>query len=214
MISFLQGVLNLRTTMKVDNVSFKEGYYISKRGRLFSRYNLGGVLTYSSWRELKCRIDKGGYRVKQIKVDGISKAAYIHRLVAEAYVYNPDPKNKIYVCHKDNNRLNNYYKNLYWGTPTENMQQCARDGRTLKGDKNPMYGVSLRGAASPTSKLTKSQRKEIRLKHKSGGRICDLALEYNVSRITIRRIVHPEFRPFVYKERRKQEEILSRNTQE
>ena len=213
MISFLQGALNLRMTMKKDNVSLKEGYYISKRGRLFSRYNLGGVLTPSSWRELKCHIDKGGYRLTQLRVGGIAKAAYIHRLVAEAYVYNPDPKNKIYVCHKDNNRLNNYYKNLYWGTPTENMQQCARDGRTAKGDKNGMYGVSRRGAASPTSKLTKSQRKEIRLKHKMGGRICDLALEYNVSRITIRRVVHPEFRSFVYKEKRKQEEILSRTSE-
>lgn len=75
-----------------------------------------------------------------------------------------------------------------------------------------MYGVSRIGAASPTSKLTKSQRKEIRLKHKSGGRICDLALEYNVSRITISRLVHPEFRPFVYKEKRKQEEILTRTS--
>lgn len=66
MISFLQGALNLRMTMKKDNISFKEGYYISKRGRLFSRYNLGGVLTQSSWRELKCRIDNGGYRLNYV----------------------------------------------------------------------------------------------------------------------------------------------------
>ena len=29
------------------------------------------------------------------------------------------------------------------------MQQCIRDGRTLKGNKNPMYGISRRGAANP-----------------------------------------------------------------
>jgi hypothetical protein len=31
------------------------------------------------------------------------------------------------------------------------MQQCIRDGRTLKGNKNPMYGISRRGAANPNA---------------------------------------------------------------
>lgn len=50
-----------------------------------------------------------------------------HSLVALAWI--PNPENKPYVCHKDNNPLNNHYKNLYWGTPKENAQQCIRDGR-------------------------------------------------------------------------------------
>lgn len=33
------------------------------------------------------------------------------------------------------------------------MQQCINDGRTLKGNKNPMYGISRRGAANPNAKL-------------------------------------------------------------
>ena len=48
-------------------------------------------------------------------------------MVAEAYIPNPD--NKPCVCHKDNNPLNNRVSNLYWGTYSENMQQCIRDGR-------------------------------------------------------------------------------------
>lgn len=41
----------------------------------------------------------------------------------------PNPENKPCVCHKDNNPKNNFYKNLYWGTQSENIQQCVKDGR-------------------------------------------------------------------------------------
>lgn len=40
-----------------------------------------------------------------------------------------NPLNKPFVCHKDNNPKNNFYKNLYWGTQSENIQQCVKDGR-------------------------------------------------------------------------------------
>lgn len=38
-------------------------------------------------------------------------------------VYIPNPYNKPCVCHKDNDKSNNHYKNLYWGTHKENMEQ-------------------------------------------------------------------------------------------
>ena len=44
-------------------------------------------------------------------------------------VYIPNPENKAYVCHKDNVPHHNSVSNLYWGTPSENTQQCIRDGR-------------------------------------------------------------------------------------
>lgn len=100
------------------------------------------------------------------------------------------------VCHKDNVVTHNWYKNLYWGTQKDNMQQCIRDGRTLKGNKNPMYGISRRGAANPNAKLSKAQRREIRFRYESREKICRLANEFKVSRLTIRRIVNPSLRSF------------------
>ena len=116
------------------------------------------------------------------------------RLVALAYI--PNPNNYPIVCHKDNVVTHNWYKNLYWATQKDNMQQCIRDGRTLKGNKNPMYGISRRGAANPNAKLSKAQRREIRFRYESREKICRLANEFKVSRLTIRRIVNPSLRSF------------------
>ena len=122
------------------------------------------------------------------------KCWYLHRLVALAWI--PNPNNYPIVCHKDNVVTHNWYKNLYWGTQKDNMQQCIRDGRTLKGNKNPMYGISRRGAANPNAKLSKAQRREIRFRYESREKICRLANEFKVSRLTIRRIVNPSLRSF------------------
>lgn len=57
-----------------------------------------------------------------------SKTVLVHRLVALAFVYNPDPLTKIEVNHKDGNKHNNYYTNLEWATPKENIEHAINTG--------------------------------------------------------------------------------------
>jgi len=65
-----------------------------------------------------------GYKVVYLPVrKGLYRQAYIHRLVAEAFVDNPHRK-KV-VDHIDRDILNNHVSNLRWATHSEN---CANSG--------------------------------------------------------------------------------------
>ena len=59
--------------------------------------------------------------------------AYVHRMVAETFIPNPDGKPQ--VNHKDSNRSNNAVENLEWVTHKENAQHGASKGH-YKGMKS------------------------------------------------------------------------------
>jgi|SRR5688572_6965029 len=56
-----------------------------------------------------------------------------HRLVATHFIDNP--KNLPFVCHKDDNRLNNTVGNLFWATPKENSADMVKKNRSASGER-------------------------------------------------------------------------------
>jgi hypothetical protein len=81
---------------------------------------------------LKTRLNRGGYEVVTIWVEGIRKDTTVHQLVAQAFI--PNPEDKPTVNHKDGNKLNNHVSNLEWATRSEQEQHARSIG--LKNNKH------------------------------------------------------------------------------
>ena len=70
--------------------------------------------------------DNHGYQAVELCVDNHRYTVGVHRLVALAFIPNPD--NKPEVNHKDRNRSNNNVDNLEWVTASENVAHAYRNG--------------------------------------------------------------------------------------
>lgn len=104
-----------------------EGYFIS---------NFGNVRRQSREFKDKMIVLKGstlnnGYRYVQEIDNGKRKNHLIHRLVAKAFIDNPE--NKTCVDHIDRNLLNNCFSNLRWCHHSENMKNTKQ---RIEGKKN------------------------------------------------------------------------------
>lgn len=89
----------------------KDLYYIYDDGRVYSSYRGGRFLR---------GIDRVGYsKVALYKKDRNRIDIGIHRLVALAFIENPE--NKPMVNHKDGNKKNNTVDNLEWCNSSENQ---------------------------------------------------------------------------------------------
>jgi len=84
-------------------------------------------------RKLKYTLNNRGYYSVSIN----KKTKMVHRLVAEAFCENHEPESKIYVNHKDGNKLNNKASNLEWVTCAENLEHARITGlhKQAKGHK-------------------------------------------------------------------------------
>lgn len=95
-----------------------EGYYITNDGRVWSaKSNI--FLSPST--------DKYGYKRVSMWIDGKQEWELVHRLVAKAFL--PNPNNLPIVNHKDENPSNNNVTNLEWVTAKQNCDWGTRNER-------------------------------------------------------------------------------------
>ena len=116
----------------------------------------------------KASINKTGYVYMAFREGGKQKNHYVHRLVAETFVVNPD--NKPFVNHKDGDKQNNTVDNLEWVTTAENNQH-ARDTGLV---------VTPKGEESKLAVLTNSEVLEIKRQLSEGRKQRDIAHDFNV----------------------------------
>ena len=100
----------------------------------------GLVISVRKHMLLKPKIDRYGYPV--VTLFGRNRPRYvpIHRLVAEAFI--PNPENKPAVNHIDENKLNNSVENLEWVTVKENDNHGTRNIRMAESKcKTPVVQI-------------------------------------------------------------------------
>lgn len=86
---------------------------------------------------------------KQVGGKTIHSGTGIHRLVAKAFIPNPEVKEQ--VNHKDGDKSNNTVGNLEWATCQENMDHAVATGLHVKGERN--------GPAKLTERRVRMMRK-------------------------------------------------------
>lgn len=122
---YQMNIQKIFTEMNKDGEEWKEhpnypNYAISNQGRVFNLTHL---------RFLKERYDGSGYAHVAIKnKEGELKQPSIHRLVAECFIENPDPKHLTEVDHRDHCRDNNVSSNLRWVDHTTNVRERTEYG--------------------------------------------------------------------------------------
>lgn len=90
------------------------------------------------------RLDKSkGYLRVKVKKDGQRIYRPVHRLVALAFIDNP--QNKPAVNHKDCDKTNNRVDNLEWVTVKENNQHASVNGRLSKKKESDKRGKHMKG---------------------------------------------------------------------
>lgn len=161
-----------------DVKGFEGKYQINEYGVVKS---VGRIVIGEKYeRRIKERILKPilagkGYLCVCLRDGKRSYKRYIHRMVAECFVFNPTPTHN-YVNHIDGDKTNNYYLNLEWCSCSSNNQH-AYD-----------IGLKSRGEGFYNAKLSEDNVREI-LSVGKNSTYQEIADRYGVTKATIRDVL-------------------------
>ena len=128
----ITGYEGLYQVSNLSRVKSLDRYKKAKSGKLYIRKG----------RVLKSIINGSKYYQVCLYKNNTQKIILVHRLVAKAFIPNPD--NKPQINHIDNNPSNNNISNLEWTTQSENIRHADKQGRRdFSKFYKPVVGVSL-----------------------------------------------------------------------
>ena len=147
-------------------IEIQKDYFIDKEGNVYSKRKFN-LLT-------KLKQYKTGHK-GYVKVRINKKDYFVHRLVAIAYLNNPQKKDT--VNHIDGDKSNNHLKNLEWCTKSENCKHAYDTGL-----HKPYIGIKDKG----NNKFAQEWHELI----KQGMSFRKIGLMYNVSHHTVIRTIN------------------------
>ena len=110
-----------------------ETYKKIERYEVYSVSDHGNVRNDKTRRILKGTVSDHGYLRVTFRKDNKNQNKRIHKLVADAFL--PNPENKKCIDHIDNNRQNNNLINLRFATTTQNAQNAKISSKNTSGTK-------------------------------------------------------------------------------
>ena len=141
-----------------------DGVVMSKDRKVKSSIQKTGYRLHKG--KIKHSQDNGnGYKQIYVQINKRRKILYIHRLVAQAFI--PNPENKPNVNHINGIKSDNCVENLEWCTQAENQNHASENNLLKKGEKSSL------------SKITKNQVLAIR-------RLNTINPKFNKSKVAVK----------------------------
>ena len=113
--------------VKKEDWKPNECYHISSFGRVYS------VKHAKKKRTFRLTVIQGYEAFSAIRNNKTTNLVYVHKIVAEVFLENPD--NKPYVIHKDHDKTNNKVENLAWATRKEMIAHNRNNPLVIAGMK-------------------------------------------------------------------------------
>lgn len=110
---------------------YKGLYEVSNKGRVRSLDRVDSMGRLWKGKIISAKDNGKGYKAVHLYKNSKNKQVYLHRLVAHAFV--PNPENKPDVNHEDGNKSNNTPENLKWTTKKENIRHAVENGLIKTG---------------------------------------------------------------------------------
>ena len=107
-----------------------DDFWVDRKGRVFHLDSSDP----KQWTVCECVYDRTEYPYVMISYSGTFRKVYMHRLMAEMFISNPN--HLPVVMHKNNDKSNFDISNLKWGTQSENIRQAFDEGRKVSPRAN------------------------------------------------------------------------------
>ena len=149
-----------------EDIKWKKIYWINGEETKYSISNIGIVRNDKKNKLLKTNFSKGYERINLVH-NGKQKQFFIHRLVASAFI--PNPENKEEVNHKNGIKSCNYDYNLEWVDRSENVQHAYRTGLIKpKGEHNKHIELSKKQIKKICELLEENKLSQVQIAKKVG----------------------------------------------